>query len=316
MRRHGPGGARWHVVHRPARAAQPTVVLESPLAAPVEVWNALVRDLGDVGTFAYERAGVGRSTPARTPRTAATLADECLALLDARGVPTVVLVAEGFGGLVALEVARRRPDRVRGLVLVDCPHPAALTRSARQRQGAARLELALVRARLRALLRRPPADDLFDALDAADAPGARDALRATGPATWRTALDELRAWKLTTGRDEPVHLPGDPPVALVTSSALLEGDPSHRVLQEALLEVSARATRHVVPGASASPTTSAAGRRAVRDLVLAMTGAVTPSASVPSAPDPSAPAPSAPDPSAPVPAAARAADAVAREDAA
>ena len=48
------------------------------------------------------------------------VADEVVAVLDARRVERAVLIAEAGGGLAAIEVAASRPDLVQSLVLVNC----------------------------------------------------------------------------------------------------------------------------------------------------------------------------------------------------
>ena len=56
------------------------------------------------------------------------LADDCAALLDAKGIGSCVLGGMSMGGFTALRFAERYPDRVDGLVLVDAtagPHDAA-----------------------------------------------------------------------------------------------------------------------------------------------------------------------------------------------
>jgi len=56
------------------------------------------------------------------PETIEDGADWCAALLDALGVKTAVIVGHSQGGLVALEVARRHPDRTRKLAVIGSAH--------------------------------------------------------------------------------------------------------------------------------------------------------------------------------------------------
>jgi pimeloyl-ACP methyl ester carboxylesterase len=56
------------------------------------------------------------------------LADDCAALMDAKGIDSCVLGGMSMGGFVALRFAERYPDRVDGLVLIDTtagPHDEA-----------------------------------------------------------------------------------------------------------------------------------------------------------------------------------------------
>ncbi len=69
---------------------------------------------------AYDRAGLGWSDQAESPRLASRLIDELHALLGAAGVPKpCVLVGHSFGGLLVRMYAVKYPDEVAGLVLVD-----------------------------------------------------------------------------------------------------------------------------------------------------------------------------------------------------
>jgi len=69
---------------------------------------------------AYDRASLGWSDPADTPRTTSRLVEELHALLDAAGIPPpFVLVGHSFGGLLVRAFAAQYPDQVVGLVLVD-----------------------------------------------------------------------------------------------------------------------------------------------------------------------------------------------------
>jgi pimeloyl-ACP methyl ester carboxylesterase len=246
-----------------AGADAPAVVFESGLAAPVDIWSTVLGQIdGQLDTLVYERPGVGRTPPRRGPRDLDTLAGEFDDMvLDHLGRRPVVVVAEGFGGLIAQRWARHREHRLAGLVLIDSLHPAALALSSRQRQGMARLETALLSTALRQAIPRG---------------GSRvmpDGITTVAPGTIRTALRELRAWK----RAAPVATRLDPladgrggavPVALVASEHLLVGDPSHARLQNDLLRLSTRASLHRVPDTAVL--TGHAGSRMIAEAIRAV----------------------------------------------
>ena len=66
----------------------------------------------------------GRSDPADSPRDGGHVVDELRALLSAQDLkPPYVLVGHSLGGLYMQLYARRYPDEVSALVLVDSTHP-------------------------------------------------------------------------------------------------------------------------------------------------------------------------------------------------
>lgn len=67
---------------------------------------------------AWDAPGYGGSDPVAAP-TADAYADALAALLDTLSVERPVLVGNSLGALMAAQFARRRPDRVRALVLAD-----------------------------------------------------------------------------------------------------------------------------------------------------------------------------------------------------
>jgi pimeloyl-ACP methyl ester carboxylesterase len=73
----------------------------------------------------------------------AELAADAIAVLDAEGLPVAQVVAFGWSALIALELAARFPERVRGVVLVEPYLPALLEEHPNeeaQKYGAAHLE--------------------------------------------------------------------------------------------------------------------------------------------------------------------------------
>ena len=92
------------------------------------VWRRVMDRLADrFDLIAPEWRGFGDSDkPDAGPAsntTAAILADDLRAFLDALGLDRVGLVAHDVGSAVAQDFARRWPERVSGLFLFNCVHP-------------------------------------------------------------------------------------------------------------------------------------------------------------------------------------------------
>ncbi len=73
---------------------------------------------GDYRCIAWDERGFGK-TPASAPFTYWDSADDALALLDHLGVDDAVFAGMSQGGFVSLRAALNRPERVRGLILID-----------------------------------------------------------------------------------------------------------------------------------------------------------------------------------------------------
>ncbi len=113
---------RLHVVqHGRSNSGQPTVILESGLAATSLSWvftPPLLSEFAHV--VSYDRAGLGRSDPAGKPPTLATLLADLDALTQSLPLaPPFILVGHSFGGLLVRAFAHLHPQRVAGLVLID-----------------------------------------------------------------------------------------------------------------------------------------------------------------------------------------------------
>ena len=113
------GGQSLHLVE--SGEGCPAVIFESGIAATCLNWTATLREVGRfTRACAYDRAGLGWSGPAATPRVPSNLVDELHALLAAARIPPpYVLAAHSFGGLLARAYTAKFPDEIAGLVLID-----------------------------------------------------------------------------------------------------------------------------------------------------------------------------------------------------
>ena len=94
------------------------LLLVAGMASDSQSWGPLVQDLAeDFLVITPDNRGVGRSTQAGVEISIRTMADDCMALLDALGIASATIVGHSMGGFIALECALRYPGRVSGLVL-------------------------------------------------------------------------------------------------------------------------------------------------------------------------------------------------------
>jgi pimeloyl-ACP methyl ester carboxylesterase len=111
-------------------APEPTVVFEAGLGNGIATWRLVA---GPIATFAravlYDRAGLGRSVPMMNKRAAVTadrVATNLHALLAAADIgPPYILVGHSLGGLYVQMFAKRYPNEISGVVLVDSSSPDA-----------------------------------------------------------------------------------------------------------------------------------------------------------------------------------------------
>ncbi len=183
--------------HGPTGAA--ATVLVHDLAADALTFGPLAGALGADGRRAitYDRRGYGASG-APTPYSATTVeeqAEDLAAVIAALNAAPALLVGQGFGALIALDVVRRHPALVCGAVAYDPPLfafvPEATEGMAAQRQM---LEDALREGGPRAAVAAwlgadAPADELARAQDAHRGFFADYA----GLASWPVTRPELRA---------------------------------------------------------------------------------------------------------------------------
>jgi pimeloyl-ACP methyl ester carboxylesterase len=103
-----------------------TVVFENGLDGKFNWWKKVIPEISkDASTFAYNRPGYGSSDLVSTPRDGLHIVEELRTLLKREGLePPYVLVGHSFGGLLMQLFARKYPDEVSALVLVDSTHPS------------------------------------------------------------------------------------------------------------------------------------------------------------------------------------------------
>ncbi len=64
-----------------------------------------------------DNRGCGRTTPQSAPLSVPQMADDCAALLDTLGIARAHVLGHSMGGMIALDLAARHPERVDRLIL-------------------------------------------------------------------------------------------------------------------------------------------------------------------------------------------------------
>lgn len=102
----------------------PLVIFESGMGSTWESWLSIQPHVAQFArVYSYDRAGLGKSDPAPTPRTCQNMVDDLRSLLDAAKVePPYVLVAHSYGGMNVRLFASQYPQDILGMVLVDSVH--------------------------------------------------------------------------------------------------------------------------------------------------------------------------------------------------
>jgi pimeloyl-ACP methyl ester carboxylesterase len=113
------GGCHLHLIE--SGEDGPPVIFESGISATCLNWTQVRTQVARfAGAYAYDRAWLGWSDPANSPRTTSTIVDELHALLTGAAIsPPYILVGHSFGGMLVRAFASKYPDQVAGLVLVD-----------------------------------------------------------------------------------------------------------------------------------------------------------------------------------------------------
>jgi pimeloyl-ACP methyl ester carboxylesterase len=104
---------------------RPVWLLFNGAGIGLEGWQGLYPGIESLGTvFAWNRLGIGRSDPPRSPQTGRQVADTLRTALRQLGLePPYVLVGHSLGGLHANLFARLHPDEVEAVALIESTHP-------------------------------------------------------------------------------------------------------------------------------------------------------------------------------------------------
>ncbi len=116
------GGYKLHA--QQSGAGKVTVVFDAGMGDSLLAWKHVVPEVSEVAeVFVYDRAGLGWSEKSPLPRTNVNIVKELKVLLEKSKVKApFILVGHSFGGLNMQLFAKKYPQDVVGLVLVDSAH--------------------------------------------------------------------------------------------------------------------------------------------------------------------------------------------------
>ncbi|MDD7909261.1 3-oxoadipate enol-lactonase [Pseudovibrio exalbescens] len=113
-------GVVLHCAIQRVEKGPPPLVFINSLGSDFRIWTGVCARLGDGwSTLRYDKRGHGLSEEGTDAYSIGRHADDLIGLLTKTGFDGVVLCGLSVGGLIALEIWRKRPDLVAGLVLCD-----------------------------------------------------------------------------------------------------------------------------------------------------------------------------------------------------
>jgi len=121
------GGFKLHINSTGPKNDKPTLVIESGAGAPGEYYHWLSEGLKDsMRVVRYDRAGIGHSELANSPRHPETVARELHTLLNLAGEsPPYIMAGHSYGGHYIRIFTQLYPDEVTAMVFMDASHHEA-----------------------------------------------------------------------------------------------------------------------------------------------------------------------------------------------
>lgn len=242
-------GCRLHL--QSAGCGTPTVVLEAGLGGMSSGWAWIQHETAKFcHVISYDRAGLGWSEAATTPKTARQAALRLRSLLrSANTIPPYILVGHSMGGLFIRVFADLFPKEVAGIVLVDACHPDQHRRSSaidtHMRSGFQMLKGVPLLARLGYIRLSNFFSSWAEGLPEKQAAEAEAFLSSCRHL--RTTRDESLVWDTICSEVRATRGLGDKPMAVVTAGKdVLPGQPE---LQGELATLSSASVHLAVKGA-------------------------------------------------------------------
>jgi pimeloyl-ACP methyl ester carboxylesterase len=94
------------------------LLLIAGLASDSLSWQPIIGDLAaHYRVITVDNRGAGRTTPQTAPTSIRAMADDCVALIEHLGLPSVHMLGHSMGGFVAQDCAIRHPGKVNALIL-------------------------------------------------------------------------------------------------------------------------------------------------------------------------------------------------------
>ncbi|MGI9255253.1 MAG: alpha/beta fold hydrolase [Thermomicrobiales bacterium] len=102
------------------------LLIHGDFSTGLQTWRRQISDPVGRELLVIDRRGYGGNSPAEPPFTFALDAEDALVASDESGWDRFDLAGHSYGGLVAIETARRAPARIRSLMLIEPPYMALL----------------------------------------------------------------------------------------------------------------------------------------------------------------------------------------------
>jgi len=119
------------------RSGRPPIVFANSLGSDMRIWGEVEERLRDrCEMLFFDQRGHGLSEVTEEPYSIAQLGEDLVGLLDHIGWRVVCLCGVSVGGMIAMQVADRHPDRISGLVLLDTAAKIGTVESWNERIGA------------------------------------------------------------------------------------------------------------------------------------------------------------------------------------